>query len=205
MTASPFFDLSQPFLGAGFVACLLKLLVDATQNNFRVTYDRNLRNAVLADFSRVHIDMDNLRIGRKVSKLTSNAVREACAYRNKQIGISYRIVRKLGAVHAHKAQAERVGCRECALAHQRGDHRNLQLFCHRKQFLFGMGCNDTAADVENGALRFLHHLACLADLANVAFNRWLIRRNQHILRVLEHHFRASEVGRNIDENRTGTT
>lgn len=108
-------------------------------------------------------------------------------------------------MHAHKTQAERIGCRECTFAHQRGNHGDLQLFCHREQFLFGMGRNDAAADVENGALRFLHHLACLADLANIALNRRLVRGNKHILRVLEHHLRTSEVGRNINKNRARTT
>ena len=188
-----------------FVARLLELLVDATQNDLRIAHDRNLRNTVLANFGRIHIDMDNLRIRRKIGKLAGNAIREARADRDEQIGIGYRIVRELGTVHAHKTQAERIGCRECTFAHQRGNHGDLQLFCHREQFLFGMGRNDAAADVENGALRFLHHLACLADLANIALNRRLVRGNKHILRVLEHHLRTSEVGRNINKNRARTT
>lgn len=115
MAASPFLDLSEPFLCARFVARLLELLVDATQNDLRIAHDRNLRNTVLANFGRIHIDMDNLRIRRKIGKLAGNAIREARADRDEQIGIGYRIVRELGTVHAHKTQAERIGCRNAPL------------------------------------------------------------------------------------------
>ena len=148
--------------------------------------------------------MDDLGIRREVGELARNAVGEARAYRNKQVGVGNRIVGVHGAVHAHQAQVQRVGRREGALAHKRVDHRDLQLFSHSKQLFLGMGGDDAAADVQDGALGFLHHLGSLADLAQVALHRGLVRRDKHVLGVLEHHFRAGKVGRDVDEHRAGT-
>ena len=96
-------------------------------------------------------------------------------------------------VHAHVPKVERIGCWECALCHERGDHGDLQRLCDREQLLFGVRSDDAATDVEDRALRFLHHVHGLADLARIALHRWLVGRNVHIGRIVELDLHATQI------------
>ena len=85
--------------------------------------DRDLRVADLPDLGRIDVEMDHLRARRERRHLAGDAVVEARADRDHEVGLVQRPVRELRAVHPGRAVVERMRVGQAALAHQRHDRR----------------------------------------------------------------------------------
>ena len=105
---------------------------------------------VLRDLGRVDVDVDEFRVGRELGEFAGDAVVEAGADRDDQVGVVHRQVGGDGAVHAEHAEPVLARGRVGAEAHQgRGDREAVgggQL----AQLLGGVGVDDAAAGVEDG-------------------------------------------------------
>ena len=80
---------------------------------------------VLADLRRVDVDVDLLGVRRVGLEVAGDAVVEAHAEREQQVGFLDRGVDPRLAVHAHHAEVERVRRRDAAEAEQRHRDRDL--------------------------------------------------------------------------------
>ena len=89
-----------------------------------VAHDRHVGVADLAELGGIDVDVDDLGVGRERRDLAGDAVVEAGAERDQQIGLLHRGDRGVVAVHARHAEAQRVLVGQRAPAHQGGDGGN---------------------------------------------------------------------------------
>ena len=89
------------------------------QDPLAVADDRDVRGHVLGDLGRVDVDVDELRPRRELGQLAGDAVVEASADRDDQVGVVHRVVRGARAVHAEHPEPLVVRRRERAQPHQR--------------------------------------------------------------------------------------
>ena len=84
-------------------------------------------------------------------ELAGDAIVEASADGDDEVGLGHRHVGGVGAVHAQHAERLRIARREAAEAHQGGRHRHVELLGQLQQLV---GCaldvDHAAADVEHG-------------------------------------------------------
>ena len=83
---------------------------------------------VLVDLGGIDLDVDLLRVGRVGLQIAGDAVVEAHAEGEQQVGFLDGVVDPRFAVHAHHAEVERMRGREAAEAEQRAGDGNLRLF-----------------------------------------------------------------------------
>ncbi len=103
----PGIDLIEPFLTLGFIQLKLLFLqqaVDILQGDFGVTHDRQVHNDVLIDGRRVHVDVNDLGIGRKGFDLARHAVVKTHTHGDQKIAMADGHVGVIGAVHAQHAE-----------------------------------------------------------------------------------------------------
>ena len=144
------------------------LLGEAREDLLGVADDRDVRRDVLADLGRVDVDVDELGVRGELAELARDAVVEARADREDQVGFVHRVVGRAGAVHAEHSEPLRVRRRERAEAVQRAGDREL-LDPREVAQLFGcVGVDDAAADVEDRALGVGQGLGGEADLLGVS-------------------------------------
>ena len=93
-----------------------------------------------------------LASGANVEHLAGDAVVEAGAERDQQVGLLQRGDRGGVAVHAGHAEAQRMVVGERAAGHQRGDDVDVGQLGQLAQRLGGAGLEDAAADVEDRPL-----------------------------------------------------
>ena len=89
------------------------------QDALGVADDRDVRRHVLGDLGRIDVDVDELRPRRELGQLAGDAVVEAGADRDDQVGLVHRVVGGARAVHAEHPEPLLVRRREGAEAHQR--------------------------------------------------------------------------------------
>ena len=114
--------------------------------------DAHVGRHVLVDLRRVDVHVDHvgvLRVGRQVAR---DAVVEAHAQRDQQVGVLDGLVDEGLAVHAHHAQVQRVRLGHRADAQQGGRDGNLALFGQGAQLIVGAGEDDAVAGQDDGAL-----------------------------------------------------
>ncbi len=90
---------------------------------------------VLVDLGRVDVDVDLLGVERVGLEVAGDAVVEAHAEGEQQVGLLDRVVDPRLAVHAHHADVERVAGREAAEAEQRHRHRRVDQLGELPHFL----------------------------------------------------------------------
>ena len=100
---------------------------------------------VLVELGRIDVDVDLLRVRRVGLQVAGDAIVEAHAERDQQIGLLDRGVDPGLAVHAHHAEVQRMRRREAADAEQRHRDRNLRLLGERLQRRFGAAEDDAVA------------------------------------------------------------
>ena len=140
----------------------------------------------------------------ELGELARHAVGEARTAGDDEVGLGHCEVGVLRAVHADRADVERVGSRERPLSHKRGDHGQLQRVGQLDQLIGGTGADHTAADVEHGALGTLDALDRRADLLGIAAVGGAIRGKVHLIGIVEDHLLRQDVGRNVDQHRART-
>ena len=102
---------------------LAGLLGELGKEQLEVADQRNGGGHQLGDLGRVDVQMDDLGLGGEGRELAGDAIVEAGAQRDDQVGVLDRVVGELGAVHAEHAQALRMGLGERALAVDGGHDR----------------------------------------------------------------------------------
>ncbi len=117
-----------------------------------VADDRHVGPAHLAELGRVDVDVDDLGVGRERLDLAGDAVVEARAERDEQVGLLHRRDRGVVAVHARHAEAELVVVGERAPRHERGDHREAGELDQLAQRLGRARLEDAAARVDHRPL-----------------------------------------------------
>ena len=82
---------------------------------------------VLIDLCLVNVNLQNLRLCRKLLRASRDAIGKARADHHEQIAVRNRVVRSLGAVHADHARVEPVVLVEGSLSHQGAADRRIKL------------------------------------------------------------------------------
>ena len=95
--------------------------------------------------------------------------------------------------------------REGTFAHESRHHGNLHHGRKLHELFGGTGCDRAAADVENRLACALNHADRLLDLLGIALVRRTIRRQVHLVGVVEDNLLALDVRRHVDEHGAGTS
>ena len=114
-------DLPQPAGVGALGQQRLQCFEDAAQ----IANERYIDADVLVDLRWIDLDVNLLRVLRVVGKVAGDAVVEAHAEGEQQIGFLNRMVYPRLAVHAHHAEMQRMRGREAAKAEQRRRNGNL--------------------------------------------------------------------------------
>ena len=122
------------------------------ENLAQIADQRNVGLDVLIDLSRIHFDVDLLRVGRIAGEHTGNAVVEAHAAGDQQVGLLDGLVDPGFAVHTHHAKREVVRGRERAKAEQRGGDRDLQALGQCADLVHGIGFQNAVTSENDWAL-----------------------------------------------------
>ncbi len=140
---------------------------DARQQIFehlaQIADQRDIDLHVLVDLGGVDLDVNLLGLQRIGRKRAGDAIVEAHAAGNEQIGFLNGVVDPRLAVHAHHAQVERVRGRESAQAEQREGDGNLRALGQRAHLLHGAGFHDAVAGEDDGALGVADELGGLVE------------------------------------------
>ena len=161
----PGFDLRVPSLGVRRGELQDgRELVQAAEGLLHIGGDGQLDALVLVVLGCVDVDVDDLRVGREVARVSRDAVIEAGADAQQQVALVDRPVAVGGAVHAEPVHRERVRLGEAAHAHERGGDRYIHLFRERLQLAMRAGGDDAAARVKDGALRLGYEAEHLLEL-----------------------------------------
>ena len=160
--------------------------------------------AELPDLGRVDVEVDDLRPRRERRELAGDAVVEARADRDDQVGLVQPPVRPLGAVHAGWPVAERMGLGERALRHQRRDHRDAAGLGELQQLVGGLAVDHAAADVEDRSGGGEQGPRRLANLSWVDTGRWSPPWEIDLMGVREVDLRLLHVLGDVHEDRAGS-
>ena len=185
------------------VAGGLDLSVQVEQHLFDVADDRDGGLDVLADLGRVDVYVDDLRLGREVFEAAGDAVVEAHADADEEVGLADRDVAPVHAVHAGQAEVEGMGAGEAAEAEQRGDDRYLGLLRQLHELVPGAGDDDAVASHDYGSLRLSDELGGGVDLLRIALQLGFVAGQVQGLRVLELAGLLLDIARDVDEDGTG--
>ena len=97
----------------------------------QIAHERHIDLDVLVDLGRIDLDVNLLGLGCVGRERTGDAIVEAHAAGDQQIGILNGVVDPGFAVHSHHAQVQRMRSREGAEAEQCKRDRNLGALCQR--------------------------------------------------------------------------
>src|SRR6266581_3064537 len=92
------------------------------ENLARIADERGIHFDVLIDFGAVDFDVNLAGLLRVGAQIAGDAVVEAHAHGDEEIGVLNGVVHPGLAVHAHHAEVQRIACRECAEAEERHGH-----------------------------------------------------------------------------------
>ena len=123
----------------------------------------------------------NFARGANSRQLAGDAVVEAGADRDDQVGLVHRVVGRAGAVHAEHPEPLLVRRRERAEAHQRAGDREVAAERELAQLLRRVGVDHAAAGVEHRPARVGHRLGGEPDLLGVALDRRLVAGQVDVL------------------------
>ncbi len=110
-------------------------------------------------------------------------------------------------MHAQHAQPQRVMLVKRSLAHQRGGHRNLEIFRQLQHLAVGIGGDRATSHIQQGPLALANQPQGVVDLAGVALNGGLVAGQIDLARLHRHivKLRQANVFGNIDQHRAGAT
>ncbi len=166
-----------------------------------------MRGHVLADLGGVDVEVDELRVRGELVEFAGDAVVEAGADREDQVGFVHRVVGGAGAVHAEHAEPLLVRGREGAEAVEGAGDGEVAVFGELADLVLGTGGEGAAADVEHGALGGREGAGGLADLLHVALELRLVAGevDGRVLADLVGDVGLGEVGGDVDDDGAGTS
>src|ERR1019366_7751572 len=141
---------------------------------FDVADDGDFGSADLADFGGVDIDVDDFGVRGEGGEATGDAVIEADAKGDEEVGIGQRHIGGVAAVHAGHGDEVGVSGGEGAEAHEGSNDGRVGESDEFAELGGGIGGDDTAAGIDEGAGGFLDELDGAADLAGVCFGADLV-------------------------------
>ena len=129
----------------------------------QIADERDVDLDVLVDLGGIDLDVNLLRLGRVGRERAGDAIVEAHAAGDEQIGFLNGVVDPRLAVHAHHAQDERMRCGEAAESEQRRSDGNLQPLGEGANLLRRAGLNHAVPGEDDGALGVADQLGGLQD------------------------------------------
>ena len=150
-------------------------LFNLDEHAFHVAHDGDVRSAVLADLGGVDIDVDDLGVRREGGKASGDAVVEAHAEGDQQVGVGHRHVGGVAAVHAGHAEMKLGSLAGRAPRPIRVLTAGASMSsANSRSSARGVGGDDAAAGVDQRPLGFRIIWAARRDLAGVAFGEDLV-------------------------------
>src|ERR1017187_3332114 len=160
--------------GIGFGGSFGEELGEFDEDAFDVADDGDVGSADLADFGGVDIDVDDFGVWGEGGEAAGDAVVEADAEGDEEVGIGQRHIGGVAAVHAGHGDEVGVIRRERAEAHQGSDDGSVGEGNELTEFGRGIGGDDAAAGINEGTRGFLDELGGAADLAGMSFGENLV-------------------------------
>ena len=106
-----------------------------SQRPLAVSQQRHIHRYVLADFRRIHIQMNHLRLTRISSQVTGHPVVKTHTYSNQYVTFIGLHIRSQITMHAQHTLVEPVSRRHCRKSQQRTTARNIRLLHKVEQLL----------------------------------------------------------------------
>ena len=167
-----------------------------------VADNRDIDRHILADFSRVDVDMNDVRLLRDLLGRADRAVAHARAAQDHQVRLLHRHVRAGAAIHADHAHVIiRIHGRHADAHHGRA-HRDAALFRKGGHLFAGIGEHHAAAAADDGPLGLTDRGQRLFDLQRMALRAGLVAPDFRLFRIaprfdlLQLHIR-----RHVDQHR----
>ena len=171
----------------------------------QIADQRHVHLDVLIDFRGIDFDVDLLGVLRVGLEIAGDAIVEAHAQRQQQVGFLNRVVDPGFAVHSHHAQVQRMRSRKRSQAEQSQSDGNAGLLRQGQHFRHGARDDDAVSGEDQRPLGFVDQLQGLRVL------RFLGRKIGTIPRRLrfggfpvEFAGRLLRVFSDVDQHRTGT-
>ena len=152
--------LAQP---CGFAIARREVRQQGFEHLGQIADERHVDLNVLVDLRRIDLDVDLLRVDCVSCERASNAIIEAHAAGDEQIGLLNRLVHPCLAVHAHHAERERMRGGEAAEPEQRRGDGNLQTLGQREYLLASAGLNHAVSGKNHRTFRGANQLHSLED------------------------------------------
>ena len=176
---------------------LLDLGQHGVQHIGRIAHDGKIDLHILAQLTRVDVDLDDGGVLCKGLGVQGHTVREAGAHCNEHIAVGHSAVGGVAAVHAHHPDVHRVAVGHDACGHQGISRRDLGLLQQVAQGLAGSCAAHAAAKVDQRALGRIDKIRCPLDLLRVEgghgadglrlFGGELAYRRRHVLGDIHQH------------------
>ena len=165
----------------------------------------NIRVNDLVDFHIVHFELDNGSIFGKLGNIAGDTVTEAGADGQDQVALCYGHIGSIGPMHTHHTKMRVIKIRNRAFAHERCYNRHTGGFHDLADKLRRIGRNNAAAGHQDRFLRFFKSGNRSVNSTLVSGEIRFITAEMHFFRICEIDFRPEHVGRNINQNRAGTS
>ena len=161
-------------MASGAAGRLDEELGELDEDALHVADDGHFGSADLADFGGIDIDVDDFGVRGEGGEASGDAIVEAHAEGDQEIGIGHRHVGGVAAVHAGHGDEVGVVAGHGAEAHQGIDGGGVGELDELAEFGGGVGGDDAAAGIDQRPLGFLDELGGAADLAGVSFGENLV-------------------------------
>src|SRR5579862_4297617 len=190
--------------GAGaFVAGFRQQFVEPGEGVFHVAQDGEADDFVLVDLRVVDVDVDDGPVLGEFLDLAGDAVVEADADGQEQVGFVDGVVGVDGAVHAEPFQRKGMVFREAADAHQRGGDGYLGALGEFQQFNRRVARDDAAAAIDHRLFRRADEADEFVQFEIARFPVGAVAAQMHFLREDGLRPRFLDVFRDVDEHRAG--
>ena len=173
----PLGDLGVPSgvaLAAFLVAGLVEEEVKFGEGEFDVGLDGEADELIFINFGVVDVDVDDGAVLAEFFDFAGDAVVEADAEGEEEVGFVGGVIGGDGAVHAEPLEGEGVGFGEGADAHEGGGDGDLGALGEFEQFGVGFAADDAAAGVDDGALGLFEEAHGLVEGDFVDFGEELV-------------------------------
>jgi len=186
------------------VASALDQLIELGEDAADVTDQGDGDLDILADGGGIDVDVDDLRPGGELAHLAGDAVIEAHADGDEEVGLLDGIVGVGGAMHAHHLESEGVGLGKGPQSHQGGGDRRLDVAGQKGQFAGGAAGDDSAAGEDDGPFGTVDAGGGFLDLGQVAGDGGLVAADAHLFRIGNGGCGLLDILGDVDEDGTGT-
>ena len=119
--------------------------IQPSEYHFHITDHAGVRLYIFINLSRIHIQLENLCMGREAGRISYDAVTEPGSYNYQQIAFRHPEIRGLCTVHANHSGIQFVCPVKCSFSHQAVCDRSLDLVGKSVKFVGGLRRNGSSA------------------------------------------------------------